>query len=79
MNRLPLSQLLERADIVGSWPPGLLYDVADACGAHHWLGSDLSLRYDDILDAPLCEIHADLSRRGLLRLLSLFFLSRVDL
>ena len=65
MNRLPLSQLLERADIVGSWSPGLLHDVADTCGAHHWLGSDLSLLYDDILDAPLSEIHADLSRRVL--------------
>ena len=78
MNRLPPRKLLERADIVGSWPPGLLYDVADACGAHHWLGSDLSLRYDDILDAPLCEIHADLSRRGLCVLFRCA-LSRVDL
>ena len=78
MNRLPLSQLLERADIVGSWPTALLYDVADACGAHHWLGSDISLRYDDILDAPLSEVHADLCRRVLLRLLR-WFLSRVDL
>lgn len=67
-----------RADIVGSWPPGLLYDVADACGAHHWLGSDLSLRYDDILDAPLCEIHADLCRRGPASS-EIFHLSRVDL
>ena len=47
--------MLERADIVGSWPSDLLHDVEDACGAHNWLGSELSLRYDDILDAPLSE------------------------